>query len=303
MFRQISILLLIFIFSLCAFAQGKKYNAPIKWERYKVSDKDVSVLLPKLPILLESSDVCTEQETKQYIAYAEQVVYQFTITSKAKKIPGISCTPEGKFDERNFEGKLQQIKNQLKEFTETNFKQNDVIVNKITGTNWIHWLVNDFPNKRWFELSVTEGNEEKTEIKNFIKSLEINKNSQGIEIGKGSDRTFGDEGVADKVFITTREKNGVKTEQVKVRNISIIRRPFAKYTDAARQANVRGIVSLRVTFLASGGIGNISPVSELPFGLTEQATAAARKIVFIPEKRNGIPYSIDKVVEYSFSIY
>ncbi len=64
MLKQISILVLIFIFSLCAFAQTEKYNAPIKWERYKVSDRDVSVLFPKLPILIQSSNVCIRHYLK-----------------------------------------------------------------------------------------------------------------------------------------------------------------------------------------------------------------------------------------------
>lgn len=83
----------------------------------------------------------------------------------------------------------------------------------------------------------------------------------------------------------------------------ILSKQRANYTDMARKNGVEGVVRLRVTFLASGEIGSISPVSALPYGLTEQAIAAARNIKFEPAKRNDIPISVTKLVEYSFSLY
>ena len=83
----------------------------------------------------------------------------------------------------------------------------------------------------------------------------------------------------------------------------IVSKPRANYTDAARQNQVQGTVTLRVTFLASGQIGSISPVSGLPYGLTEQAIAAARQIRFEPQMVNGSPVAVTKQVQYSFTIY
>ncbi len=85
--------------------------------------------------------------------------------------------------------------------------------------------------------------------------------------------------------------------------LKIISKPKPGYTDAARQNQVTGTVRLRVMFTASGQIGSISPVSGLPYGLTEQAIAAARGIKFEPAKRNGVPVPSQSIVEYSFSIY
>lgn len=83
----------------------------------------------------------------------------------------------------------------------------------------------------------------------------------------------------------------------------IISKPRPGYTDAARTNQVTGVVRLRVTFSASGAVGNISPVSGLPYGLTEQAIAAARQIKFEPAKKNGVAIASTKIIEYSFSIY
>jgi TonB family protein len=85
--------------------------------------------------------------------------------------------------------------------------------------------------------------------------------------------------------------------------VKILSKPRASYTDAARQNNVQGSVTLRITFLASGQIGGISPVSGLPYGLTEQAIAAARSIRFEPAKRNGVPYTTSVTIQYGFTIY
>jgi TonB family protein len=85
--------------------------------------------------------------------------------------------------------------------------------------------------------------------------------------------------------------------------LQITSKPKANYTNSARQNQVQGIVTLRVTFNASGQIGSVSPVDELPYGLTEQAIAAAREIKFEPLKRNGAPQTTIKLVQYNFTIY
>ncbi len=85
--------------------------------------------------------------------------------------------------------------------------------------------------------------------------------------------------------------------------LKILSKPRPGYTDAARTNNIQGTVILRVTFLASGQIGSISAVKGLPNGLTEQAIAAARRISFEPQKRDGQGLSVTKQIEYSFSIY
>ena len=85
--------------------------------------------------------------------------------------------------------------------------------------------------------------------------------------------------------------------------IKILSKPQPRYTDAARQNSVQGTVTLKVTFTANGQIGSIAPVNGLPYGLTEQAIAAARQIRFEPPKKNGVPYGVSKTVSYTFTIY
>jgi TonB family protein len=94
------------------------------------------------------------------------------------------------------------------------------------------------------------------------------------------------------------KKNKAKTERFKITS-----KPKATYTEDARTNNVEGAVRLKVTLLASGQVGAIRPVSELPFGLTEQAVAAARNIKFQPKRVNGVPQSVIVTIEYNFNLY
>jgi hypothetical protein len=58
-------------------------------------------------------------------------------------------------------------------------------------------------------------------------------------------------------------------------NVIIQSKPRASYTDAARSYDVQGSITLRITLLADGTIGDVIPISRLPFGLTNNAINAA----------------------------
>ncbi len=298
LFKQISILILICFSYFGVSAQTEKYAAPVKWERYKVSEQEVSVLFPKLPVSIQKSDVCIEQETIKYAAYAEGTVYGLNIIYKSKQNAPNYCSPKRKFDETSFKGGVREVKASLKTEQEIKFNQNNFEIVKIKGEFFTYWLIDGFKNKRWFELWVTTEDEEIQTVKNFVESLKIEKNSAGIEIGSGSDRTLGD---ASPTLV--EEKTAAKSDKDEVIPLRLILIPQAKYTDVARQTQTQGTIRVRVTFLADGGIGAVTPVTSLPYGLTEQAIAAAKKLVFIPQKRNKVNINIMKQVDYSFTLY
>lgn len=120
-------------------------------------------------------------------------------------------------------------------------------------------------------------------------------NGSGFGNGNGNGNGDGD-GDGD-ASIGMPPKSGPTTA------LNVTYKPKPSYTDAARQNQVQGKVALRVTFLASGGIGNISTVKGLPNGLTEQAIAAARAMRFTPAMVNGVRRDTVRTVEFSFAIY
>lgn len=107
---------------------------------------------------------------------------------------------------------------------------------------------------------------------------------------------------------TTPTGNGAGTPQStslpgETRNVKILSKPRAAYTDAARTYNISGSVMLRLVFQADGKMGTISPLTRLPFGLTNTAIAAAKAIRFEPALRNGVPYAKSMRIQYNFTIY
>ncbi|MBK7704255.1 MAG: TonB family protein [Acidobacteria bacterium] len=84
--------------------------------------------------------------------------------------------------------------------------------------------------------------------------------------------------------------------------VKIISKPRPAYTDNARWNNISGTIRVIALFDVSGRVAQAFVVKSLGYGLDEQALRAARSIRFEPAKRNGVPYSVVKMVEYSFTI-
>jgi periplasmic protein TonB len=60
---------------------------------------------------------------------------------------------------------------------------------------------------------------------------------------------------------------------------------------------------LSVVFGADGRLHDIRTVQGLPYGLTENAIEAAKKIRFQPAIRDGKPVSVRTVLEFNFALY
>jgi TonB family protein len=299
--KQISLILILIFSCLDLFAQTENAAAPVKWERYKVSEQEISIELPKLPVKVKSASQCSEIMTEHYAVYAEESVYQFTVASKSRqKIPGF-CTEKERFTQKTFESRIEELRKLADPYDEKKTTINEREVTKLSSKNTTRLIFDDMKNGKWLELSITNREDIALNEDRFVKSVEFGKNTAGIEIGNGVLKTLGDEENADE---TKTENVNEKFEQPeKMQGLKVVFKPRANYTDAARQGNIQGTVTLRVTFLANGGIGNISPISALPYGLTEQAIASARKIVFLPPKRNGKTFNAVAQVQYAFTIY
>lgn len=114
---------------------------------------------------------------------------------------------------------------------------------------------------------------------------------QGQENGRGSGAG---NGTTPKIPPTTNPQTSP---------LKILSKPRASYTNLARFYQIAGKVRLGITFLAKGGIGAVTPVAILPFGLTDAAMNAARGIKFTPAIKDGKSYEVAEFVEYNFVIY
>jgi tetratricopeptide (TPR) repeat protein len=84
---------------------------------------------------------------------------------------------------------------------------------------------------------------------------------------------------------------------------TILYREKAHYTDAALNAEVQGVVILRVVFADDGALKHILAIRGLSHGLTAEAIKAARKIRFTPGMRDGKPVSLIGSLEFTFNPY
>lgn len=85
--------------------------------------------------------------------------------------------------------------------------------------------------------------------------------------------------------------------------LNVIKKRPARYTDQARQAGVQGSIRMAILFGASGRIEHRLILKGLGYGLDQQALAAAGEIVFEPQKKDGKPVSVVRILEYTLSIY
>lgn len=91
------------------------------------------------------------------------------------------------------------------------------------------------------------------------------------------------------------------TENITPLNITY--KPKPKYTDRARQARETGNVRIAMMFGADGKTKYMMVIKGLRYGLSEQALLAASGIGFEPQKIDGKPVSVVKVVVFTFTIY
>lgn len=76
-----------------------------------------------------------------------------------------------------------------------------------------------------------------------------------------------------------------------------------QYSQEAKARGVEGTVVLQAVLASSGKVTDITVVKGLPYGLTEKAIEAARKIKFEPALKENRPVSTLVQLEYNFDLY
>lgn len=295
------IVFIIFLLTISVFSQTKDNSAPVKWENYKITDNNLTVKFPKLPVRLDFTDLCRQTTTNTYYAYADEVVYEFKVHEKAKKKIPDYCTEKEKFDESNFKNYLKEMQTRPDFESVKSAEKSDFKFFKFEKTYGSHkystWILDDYKNFRWFEFTISTFKEKEIDEIKFVESLKFKADKSAIEINAGSPVVLGDADFKQNSLIDKNKQNTRSSA------LHLILKPKPKYTDEARENNISGDVRMRVTFLPNGAIGSVSPVTNLPYGLTEQAIEAAKKMAFLPQRQNDIKVAVTRVVVYTFSIY
>ena len=81
----------------------------------------------------------------------------------------------------------------------------------------------------------------------------------------------------------------------------ILNQPIPRYTEEARRRGVSGQVTMRVLVGADGEVKQVKVISGLPYGLSEQAVEAVRKMRFKPAMKDGRPVAYWLPVSIEFN--
>ena len=293
--------LFLIVCSTSAFAQLDPKTAPVVWQRYQIAERRISIELPKMPIRVDSGDLCWNTDKSSYFAYADESVYEVTVAEKASSsIPGF-CRERQRFSNNTLLRRLAELRSGKPEMSETSSFQDERQVYRFAGEGTTRWIVADIENNRWIELSVSRRGDRKSYEEAFVRSLDLT-GGTGKDVRKGAPTMIGDPLQATDIMTATPGSPG--TEQLpETDQLRVVAKFKAGYTDEARTAHTQGTVRLNIALLANGSVGTIRLEKGLPNGLSENAIEAARKIVFLPARVDGVAISKIVTIEYGFNIY
>lgn len=334
MFKNIFAIIPVIIFVSAAVAQNQ---TPVsdEWSRYKVWAHEFSFEFPRSPVKnVDKSQECYGRRKITYTIYKDGVVYILNHTHKVSPLP--MCETKKDFSPEDFTAWLQNFQGSKKEKAVEKIK--GVEAAQYRSDKQLARVYNDPKNDRWFELAVAGKFENKAEINKFLDSFQLGNNVAGTEIGDGWSNVLPTKSVvavSKETIISTTPNKEVSAAPVTsggiggaprgggsspgpgisgspsdtsaskdlASGVKIFTMPKPPYTEEARKEQVEGSVMLRVMFNRDGTIGSVTVVKALGFGLTEQAIAASKRIVFTPAEREGVTYTVSKPVQYTFSLY
>lgn len=268
---------LIIIFS---FVSARAQSGPESWKRYTVPGQGVSLALPTLPAM---SDYAPTEYSRGWVmigAYADGVVYGVEVFE----------------NKRQHQSLADFIAEQRERFEIDAAAQKQISVNGVAGreyaANWPGKVQFFATQLRLYTVRVFGVTADDPRAQRFFSSIAFGEKQDGIVISDGPGTPYhanGDGPAYVGKDVETRIRLGMK--------------PEPQYTDEARREQVTGRVVLKAVFTSAGNVSNIRIVSGLPFGLTERAVDAAKKIKFIPAVKDRHYVSTWIQLEYNFNLY
>jgi hypothetical protein len=299
--KLFSAIFIVFLFSAAGFAQENQAF----WQFYKGNTNEFSA---EFPSLLKGSKI-TDFKTKKdlgnlYKSYFNRAFY-FVAVCETTDCPQFEIIKILKFRARNEARSKFSEKTLDDSIIESSFADSEGFFQKIRQikTERFYFIIHT--------VSETENN---PDIERFLSSFQLTAINETAE--KPETERFDKLLVSDvfEIKLPPPSRNSVNPNstttavlptkgKIESMPVAIQSKPRALYTDAARFYEISGEVILRVNFHSSKNITDITPLKKLPFGLTEQAIAAAGEIRFNPALRDGKPISVTKPVIYKFTIY
>jgi TonB family protein len=263
------------------------------WKTYTVKGEEFSVSLPVMPAMTTQTmrDFTLNKQRQQRVigAYADGVVYVILTFENSKwrqslkdliaEMPGDHSGMTRNLTLGSFSGREYEFQDgDRRGVSQFYITDRNIYLFKAVGSGL--------------------GNPDMA-IPKFLSSIRLEKRPKGIELVDGPGEQWNSNPSKTNEDSEARVFSGKEV----TRKASVFTKPEPSYSEAARKNQLTGTVVLRAVFTSSGAVANIKAVSGLPFGLTEQAIAAAKQLKFIPAIKDGHFVSMFIQLEYNFNLY
>jgi len=284
------ILIAIFLLSLSATVALAQ---PAPWKRYTVKSEAFSVILPTLPAMAtykEFADRRGRQRRQRILgAYADGLVYTVSCSLNPQQELLEDFIEQEIFTHSTFDRTSE------KDLKRNGFSGKQYFApDKVPGTVQIFSTGNSV-----YRFQVFGAPTDDTRVQQYFSSIVLGKNASGNEVSDGFGIPYESE---SKAQTDENNANPLLSRQVDRKPVVVLK-PDPMYTEEARQNRITGTVVLKVLFSSDGSVVNIRAISALPYGLTDKAIEAARKIKFVPAMKDGKFVSMWMQLEYNFNLY
>jgi TonB family protein len=271
---------LIIVFS---FLPARAQSGPESWKRYTVPGQEFSVALPTPPAMSFYPQTDDSRWWMVLGVYADEVIYTIGVYENMREQQSLA----------------DLIAEQSAELGLDATTQKRILVNGVTGKEYLPVKLPPPATCQFFEMQqrfyrfcVAGAPADDPRARGFFSSIAFGEKQDGIAVSDGPGTPY---------HLDPDETPFVGKEvELKIR---LGMKPEPLYTDAARRNQITGTVVLKAVFTSAGNVSNIRIVSGLPYGLTERAIAAAKKIKFIPAVKDGHYVSVWMQLEYNFNLY
>ena len=259
-------------------------NAP--WTLYTVKGERFSIALPVLPVLQTSKETRIRPQKDRRRRVIKCSIKGVDYSIQIVENPKPRLTLESFIQEQAAANPAEKLTSE-RDFSRDGGAAKEFVYPDRKG------MVQFFATEdRLYEVRAYGASVDDPRIKTFFQYIALKKQKDAIEVSESVQ--------AGALETDTEHVYTGKQVDTKVR---LIKKPDPTYTEEARSRAVTGTVILKCIFAANSTVTNIRIVSGLPFGLTERAVEAARKIKFIPATKDGKNVSMWMQLEYNFNLY
>ena len=260
------------------------HDDPVWWKRYTVKDEGFSVKLPTLPAMTTN---------KVFHARLQRELLQRQLKTS---VGGVVFTIDVFENPKSNQSLQEFVAEQNADSTLDLTTERDLNVNGFAGKEYslrnktYPATVQFFATDRRLYRFTASGPAENAGVKQFFSSIVLGEKTEGIKVVEGPGIPLElDSG--ERIFLGSEVDTKAR----------LLNRPEPIPPGAARTNDVRGVVVLRAIFSGNGTVTNIRVIAGLPYGMTDSAIDAARRIKFVPAMKDGKPVSMWMQLEYNFN--